>query len=623
MNRTRIRLALALACLALSAGTVLRATSVIPISDSELYQRADVIVHGVVLSSEVTVDSYGRPEMLSVIVPLSVVKGDLSGSLVLHQLGGTLPDGRFLKIWGQPEYVPGREVVVFAVRHESGEYQTAELLLGRFEVMADSAGRKFAVPTLKTLTPEGVHVYRRQGAELEGGTPDSESSARELNGFLGFLRSGTRVERIHPPAPKGNLVPVEHEQERRNRVRPMWGNISNSLYRWNNGATAVWTLVNQANITGGGTAEATGALAAWTSEPNSNINYVAGAGSGNTIDLNATSVCGQTGCLAGGGVIGCGGPSGGVSHTWRGDSYFTIGSGFVQLRSYCTFNLYSSAVTQAVLEHELGHTLGLGHSDQNVSNHDVCRGDEDAATMRSVVQNRATLGSDDIDAARWIYGDGLNSCTTFPPTVTGISPTSGSTNGGTLVTIAGTNFAAGATVLIGGVPASNVSVAGPTSLTALSGAHIAGSADVVVTNPDASFGMRSAAYRYGTGLRFYSVPPCRILDTRNATGPYGGPSLVPGTDRLFTVAGQCGIPSTAVSISGNVAATGSTAGPGYVTVSQGDLAAPSTSTVNYGTGQTRANSALIPLGASGDIRARCGQPSGKADMVLDVNGYYQ
>ena len=318
MNLTRIRLALALACLALSAATVLRATSVIPISDSELSQRADVIVHGVVESSEVTVDSHGRPEMLSVIAPLSVVKGVLHGSLVLHQLGGTLPDGRFLKIWGQPEYVPGREVVVFAIRHESGEYQTAELLLGRFEVMTDSAGRKFAVPTLKMSTPQGVQVYRRQSETLdprsepqEAAESDSESSARELTGFLGFLRSGSRVARSHTPVPEGALVPVEHERERRNRVRPFWGNISNSLYRWNNGATAVWTLVNTANITGGGTAEATGALAAWTLEPNSNINYVAGAGSGNTIDLNATSVCGQSGCLAGGGVIGCGGPSGG------------------------------------------------------------------------------------------------------------------------------------------------------------------------------------------------------------------------------------------------------------------------------------------------------------------------
>src|SRR6266536_1907876 len=111
-------------------GGPLLATSVIPISDSELYRRADVIVHGIVLASDVTVDRLERPETLTVIEPLSVLKGRLSGPLVLHQSGGTLPDGRFLKLWGRPEYVVGREVVVFAIARPEGEYQTAEMMLG-------------------------------------------------------------------------------------------------------------------------------------------------------------------------------------------------------------------------------------------------------------------------------------------------------------------------------------------------------------------------------------------------------------------------------------------------------------------------------------------------------------
>jgi hypothetical protein len=73
--------------------------------------------------------------------------------------------------------------------------------------------------------------------------------------------------------------------------------------------------------------------------------------------------------------------------------------------------------------HELGHTLGIGHSDQNVSVHDVCRGDEDAAQMRSVVQHRTTLGTDDQDAIRWLYGDGGNSCTGGSPlAITSLTP---------------------------------------------------------------------------------------------------------------------------------------------------------------------------------------------------------
>jgi hypothetical protein len=67
-----------------------------------------------------------------------------------------------------------------------------------------------------------------------------------------------------------------------------------------------------------------------------------------------------------------------------------------------------------------------------------------------------------------------------PPTISGISPASGSTAGGTTVTLTGTNFASGATVTIGGVAATGVTVISSTSLRAVTGARAAGAADVVV-----------------------------------------------------------------------------------------------------------------------------------------------
>ena len=53
--------------------------------------------------------------------------------------------------------------------------------------------------------------------------------------------------------------------------------------------------------------------------------------------------------------------------------------------------------------------------------------------------------------------------------------------------------------------------------------------------------------------------PCRVLDTRGAAGAVGLPSLAANTDRLFTLAGRCGVPSDARSLAANVTVTASTA----------------------------------------------------------------
>ena len=99
--------------------------------------------------------------------------------------------------------------------------------------------------------------------------------------------------------------------------------------------------------------------------------------------------------------------------------------------------------------------------------------------------------------------------TSPPPTLSGISPASGSANGGTAVTITGAGFSAGATVKLGGAAATNVVVVNSTSITASTPAHAAGAVNVVVTNPDSQSGTLAGGYTYtsasGGGIGFVQV----------------------------------------------------------------------------------------------------------------------
>ncbi len=92
------------------------------------------------------------------------------------------------------------------------------------------------------------------------------------------------------------------------------------------------------------------------------------------------------------------------------------------------------------------------------------------------------------------------------PTVTSVSPNSGSTAGGTAVTITGTNFATGSTVTFGGTAATNVVVVSGTMITATTPAHAAGAVTVTVTVNGQS-GSLISAFTYVAPPTVTSVSP--------------------------------------------------------------------------------------------------------------------
>lgn len=124
-------------------------------------------------------------------------------------------------------------------------------------------------------------------------------------------------------------------------------------------------------------------------------------------------------------------------------------------------------------------------------------------------------------------------------------------------------------------------------------------------------------------LDFFTVTPCRLLDTRNGFGPYGGPAVPPGGQRVVVLPGHCGIPTSAKAVSLNVTVAGAPA-PGLLTFFPGNATPTATSTINFAAGQTRANNAVLLLASSGSGTIAVLNSSGSAvPLIIDVDGYFQ
>jgi hypothetical protein len=124
---------------------------------------------------------------------------------------------------------------------------------------------------------------------------------------------------------------------------------------------------------------------------------------------------------------------------------------------------------------------------------------------------------------------------------------------------------------------------------------------------------------------FYTLTPCRIIDTRDPAGTWGGPALASGATRVFPITAAmgapCNVPSTAKSVSVNITVTQPTSA-GHLILFPG-ATPPGVSNINFRAGQTRANNAIVPLSATGTLSVADGQSSGTTHFILDVNGYFQ
>ena len=143
------------------------------------------------------------------------------------------------------------------------------------------------------------------------------------------------------------------------------------------------------------------------------------------------------------------------------------------------------------------------------------------------------------------------------PTVTSITPNTGTANGGTALTITGTGFLAGATVSLGGTAATNVNVVGSTSITAITPAHAAGAVTITVTNTDAQSGSLNNGYTYTA-----SNPAPTVGSITPNSGPVAGGTSVTITGTGFLAGATVSLGGTAatnVNVAGSTSLTATTA----------------------------------------------------------------
>ncbi len=196
---------------------------------------------------------------------------------------------------------------------------------------------------------------------------------------------------------------------------------------------------------------------------------------------------------------------------------------------------------------------------------------------------------------------------TLPPTVSNVSPNSGSTSGGTAVTITGTNFAAGTTATFGGAAATNVVVVNGTTITATTPPGSAGAVTVTVTVSGQSGSLAS-------GFTYVVIPTVSSVSPNGGSTAGGTAVTITGTNfaaGATVTFGGTAATNVVVVNSTTITATTPAAGPGAVTVTvtvngqSGSLAngftyaiPPTVSSISPNSGSTAGGTAVTIAGTN-------------------------
>jgi hypothetical protein len=405
-----------LALLLLVTPAARAATYLVP-PDAELIQRSDDVV---VATGVAAIPGDGRTEFVLRIE--EVLKGGRAKGqhLTVSERGGRSGD-RTLVVPGAPSYEPGVRYLVFTESGPHAEPITFGMSLGQFELDGERAFRHGISGFDRNLEP---HVERD----------------RDARAFLDYIRAVVAGRAANADS---YLLPAEPPRPREVGANATTGITRASYlltgsYRWQHVPDASFWLSGQIGGAYDVDAAAARAVAEWN-DTQSNIAYrVAGRNDAALGGLEEPDgihaiLFGDPNNEVATGVVASGGAWGAGNYTLGGEPFVAI------LEADVVFNPFSASQSclYTVMTHEVGHTLGIRHSNRG-GDERICRdavadcASEAIMTAEVICPLDGRLRAWDERAAAAVYGAGPPPACEMPE-ITSQTPSKRIPRGGSVV----------------------------------------------------------------------------------------------------------------------------------------------------------------------------------------------